>query len=203
MPAALEGVRVVEISSNLGAEYAAWVLAEQGARTIKVEPKDGSLRRGSPHFHVLNRSKQSLFFDIDSAPDRVAELIRWADVVVTGFTPDHLRCLALDDESIRNTNPRAIAVNVPPLGSEGPLANFDANDELVAAYSGITGSQWARSAHPVALVFPAASYSAGVMAAIAAISALYARGDRQNGEAAEVSLLAGAFSLQTGGIIRH
>ena len=200
---ALEGVKVVEFGSNLGAEYAAWVLAEQGARTIKVEPRDGSPRRGFPHFHVLNRSKQALFFDLDSSPERVAELVRWADVVLTALTPAALKRLGLEYESIRRVNARAIAVNVPPLGGLGQLANFDANDDLVAAYAGITGSQWARSANPVSLVFPAASYSAGVMAAMAAISGLFARGDRPSGEAAEVSLLAGAFSLQTGGIIRH
>ncbi|MBV8134523.1 MAG: CoA transferase, partial [Deltaproteobacteria bacterium] len=87
---ALEGVKVVEFGSNLGAEYAAWILAEQGARTIKVEPADGSARRGSAHFHVLNRSKQSLFFDPHAAPERAAALLRWADVVITGFTPANL-----------------------------------------------------------------------------------------------------------------
>ncbi|MGO9606818.1 MAG: CaiB/BaiF CoA transferase family protein [Candidatus Binataceae bacterium] len=203
MATALEGIKVVEISSNLGAEYAAWILAEQGARTIKVEPPDGSLRRGSPHFHVLNRSKQPIFFDIDSAAERIAELVRWADIVVTGFTPDRLRRLTLDYDSIKGANAHAIAVNVSPLGSSGPLANFDANDDLVAALGGITGNQWARSANPVALVFPAPSYSAGLIAATAATAALYARDGSGAGEAVEVSLLAGAFSLQTGGIIRN
>ena len=200
---ALEGVKVVEFGSNLGAEYAAWILAEQGARTIKVEPQDGSARRGSAHFHVLNRSKQSLFFDLHAAPERAAALLRWADVLITGFTPANLGRLKLDPESVHRLNPRAIAVNVPPLGSRGKLADFDANEELVAAYSGITGSQWARSANPVALVFPAASYAAGVMAATAAVASLFARRGGATGEAVEVSLLAGAFSLQTGGIIRH
>jgi crotonobetainyl-CoA:carnitine CoA-transferase CaiB-like acyl-CoA transferase len=153
--------------------------------------------------HVLNRSKQSLFFDLDAAPERAAELLHWADVLVTGFTPANLKRLKLDPESVHRLNPRAIAVNVPPLGSRGELADFDANDDLVAAYSGITGSQWARSANPVALVFPAASYSAGVMAATAAVASLFARRGEAAGEGVEVSLLAGAFSLQTGGIIRH
>jgi crotonobetainyl-CoA:carnitine CoA-transferase CaiB-like acyl-CoA transferase len=201
MGSALEDVNVVEISSNLGAEYAAWILAEQGARTIKIEPPDGSPRRGTPHFHVLNRSKASLFLDIQAPDPRLKDLLRWANVVITGFTPARLESLHLDAASIAAINPRAIVVSVPPLGGRGPLANLDANDELVAAYGGITGSQWARSGDPVSLVFPAASYSAGLMAASAAVAALHARVDR--GETAEVSILAGAFSLQTGGIIRH
>jgi crotonobetainyl-CoA:carnitine CoA-transferase CaiB-like acyl-CoA transferase len=202
---ALDGIKVLELAANLGAEYAAWILAEQGARTIKIEPPGGSPHRGAPHFHALNRSKRALFFDAAAPANqpRIAELVRWADIVVTGATPGKLAALGLDYESIRAINPRAIAVNLPPLGSRGPLADFDANDDLAAAFGGITGSQWARSSNPVALVFPASSYSAGLMAATAAAAAVYARGENGAGQSVEVSLLAGAFSLQTGGILHH
>jgi crotonobetainyl-CoA:carnitine CoA-transferase CaiB-like acyl-CoA transferase len=205
MSKSLDGINIVEFDSNMGAAYATMLLAENGARAIKVEPRGGSRERGTPHFHVLNRSKRALELDLDdrASQARVAELIRWADVVVTGFTPGRLRQLSLDPESIRRINPRAIALGVPPLGSRGPDADFDASDDLVAARGGITGSQWARSGNPVALVFPAASYSAGVMAATAAVAAILARGANGAGQAVEVSLLAGAFSLHTGGILRH
>jgi crotonobetainyl-CoA:carnitine CoA-transferase CaiB-like acyl-CoA transferase len=148
----LDGINLVEFDSNLGAAYAAMLLAENGAHAIKVEPVGGSRDRGTPHFHVLNRSKHALEFDLDNraSQPRVAELIRWADIVVTGFTPARLRQLNLDPESIHRINPRAIALGVPPLGSRGPDADFDANDDLVAARGGITGSQWARSGNPVA-----------------------------------------------------
>src|SRR5580692_3604129 len=205
MSKSLDGINIVEFDSNMGAAYATMLLAENGARAIKVEPQGGSRERGTPHFHVLNRSKRMLELDLDdrASQARVADLIRWADIVVTGFTPSRLRQLNLDSESIRRINPGAIALGVPPLGSHGPDADFDANDDLVAARGGITGSQWARSGNPVALVFPAASYSAGVMAATAAVVAILARGPNGAGQAVEVSLLAGAFSLHTGGILRH
>jgi crotonobetainyl-CoA:carnitine CoA-transferase CaiB-like acyl-CoA transferase len=201
----LDRINLVEFDSNLGAAYAAMLLAENGAHAIKVERRGGSRDRGTPHFHVLNRSKRMLELDLDdrASQPRITELIRWADIVVTGFTPARLRQLNLDPESIRRINPRAIALGVPPLGSRGSDADFDANDDLVAARGGITGSQWARSGNPVALVFPAASYSAGVMAATAAVAAILARGRDGAGQAVEVSLLAGAFSLHTGGILRH
>ena len=83
------------------------LLAENGARAIKVEPRGGSRERGTPHFHVLNRSKRALELDLDdrASQARVADLIRWADIVVTGFTPARLRQLNLDPESIRRINP--------------------------------------------------------------------------------------------------
>ncbi|HMD04137.1 MAG TPA: CoA transferase, partial [Candidatus Binatus sp.] len=205
MAKALDGINLVEFDSNLGAAYAAMLLAENGARAIKVEPPGGSRGRGTPHFHVLNRSKRALELDLDdrASDSRVKELIRWADVVVTGFTPARLEQVNLDSESIRRVNPRAIALGVPPLGARGPDSRFDANDDLVAARGGITGSQWARSGNPVALVFPASSYSAGVLAATAAVAALLARGANGAGQAVEASLLAGALSLHTGAILRH
>jgi crotonobetainyl-CoA:carnitine CoA-transferase CaiB-like acyl-CoA transferase len=205
MGKSLDGINIVEFASHMGAAYATMLLAENGAHAIKIEPAGGSRERGTPHFHVLNRSKRALELDLDdrASQPRIADLIRWADIVVTGFTPARLKQLSLDAESIRRINPRAIALGVPPLGSRGPDADFDANDDLVAARGGITGSQWARSGNPVALVFPAASYSAGVMAATGAVAAILARGANRAGDAVEVSILAGAFSLQTGAILRH
>jgi crotonobetainyl-CoA:carnitine CoA-transferase CaiB-like acyl-CoA transferase len=205
MSHALDHINIVEFDANLGSAYAAMLLAENGARTIKVEAKGGSTLRGTPHFQVLNRSKRSLELAVGEPGSRarVEELLRWADIVVTGFTPKRLKELGLDYESIKAINPRAIALEVPALGSRGAEAEFDAPDDLVAARGGITGSQWARSANPVALVFPAASYSAGVMGATAATAAIIARGVEGPGQRVEVSILAGAFSLQTGGIMRH
>lgn len=205
MPTALEGTRVVEFGANLGAAYAAMLLVEHGARAIRVEPPDGTRERGTPHYHVLNRSKRRLTLEVGThaARPQVDAMLRWADVVITGFTPARLVALGLDYDSIARVNPSALALNIPPMGSRGPDAEFDANDDLVAARSGITGDQWARSGNPVALVFPAASYSAGVMGATAAAAALYARAGRDRGQQLEVSLLAAAFSLQTGAIIRH
>src|SRR5208283_5255730 len=115
----LDGVNIVEFDSNMGAAYATMLLAENGARAIKIEPPGGSRERGTPHFHVLNRSKRALELDLDdhTSQARIADLIRWADIVVTGFTPARLKQLNLDPESIRRINPRAIALGVPPLGS--------------------------------------------------------------------------------------
>ena len=206
----LEKVRLVEFSSHHGVAYAAMLLAEQGARAIKVEPPGGAPGRGTPHFQVLNRSKRSMFIDIeDSSPamreevrDQVRELIRWADIVITGYTPRRASALGLDYESVRKINPRVLMLSMPALGNRGPDAGADPCDDLVQARAGIAGSQWARSGNPVPLTFPAVSYSAGVMGAIAAVAALVARGDSE-GQLIEVSLLAGACSLQTGTIIRH
>ena len=204
MAKALDGVIVIEFSSNMAAAYAAMLLAEQGARVIKVEPPGGDPTRGTPHFHALNRSKRSIFFNVAATPGKAdaARLIARADVIITGWIPAQARELGLDGGSIAAINPRAIALELPPFGNCGPDADFEAGEELVAALGGIAGTQWARSGNPVPLTFPAASYAAAVMGATGAAAALIARGAGA-GQVVEVSMLAGAFSLQTGGIMRH
>ncbi|MFI5353428.1 MAG: CoA transferase [Candidatus Binatales bacterium] len=205
----LEGVRLVEFSSHLGAEYAAMLLAEHGARVIKVEPPRGVATRGQPHFHVANRGKRSLFLDLESqtGADEVRELIRWADIVIDGRTPARSRALGLDYDSIRAINSSALVVGMPPFGSRGAEADFDACEEAVQARGGLAGNQFTRSGDPAPLTLPAVSYAAGAIAASAAVAALIAResggeGSR-DGQLIEVPLLAGALSLQTGTIIRH
>jgi crotonobetainyl-CoA:carnitine CoA-transferase CaiB-like acyl-CoA transferase len=205
MATALSAINVLEFHSNLGAAYAAMLLAEQGADTIVVEPPGGAPERGTPHFQVLNRSKRSVALDLTSTDGKwsMAALLKSADIVITGSTPMRLSALGLDYASIRKTNPHALVLNIPAFGSRGPEAEFDASEALVAARAGIAGSQWARSGSPVPLVFPAASYSAGVLGASAAVAGLIAREHTGEGQELEVSLLAGALSLQTGGVLKH
>lgn len=202
---ALDDIAVVEISSNLAAAYAAMLIAEQGARVLKLEPPGGAPGRGSPHFHVLNRSKRSIALDYESTAGAAAlrELIGRADVVISGFTPLRTRALGVDYATVHRLNPRALVLTLPPLGSAGPLSELAADEDLAAAIGGIPGSQWARSGDPVALTFPAASYSAGLLGAAAAVAGLFARGAGAPGQSIEVSVLAGALSLQTGSVLRH
>jgi crotonobetainyl-CoA:carnitine CoA-transferase CaiB-like acyl-CoA transferase len=201
----LEGVKLVEFSSHLGAEYAAMLLAEHGARVVKVEPPQGLATRGRPHFHVTNRGKRSLFLDLESqtGAEELRELIRWADIVIAGHTPARSRALGLDYDSIRAINSSALVVSMPPFGSRGAEANFDASEEAVQARGGLAGNQFTRSGDPAPLTLPAVMYAAGAIAAAAAVAALIARDARAEGQLIEVPLLAGALSLQTGTIIRH
>src|SRR5204863_4830390 len=98
MSKALEGINVLEFTSHLGVAYAAMLMAEQGARTIKVEPPGGAPGRSTPHFSVLNRSKQSLCIDLASASGRsdANELVKHADVIIAGATPSKLLAAGLD-----------------------------------------------------------------------------------------------------------
>jgi crotonobetainyl-CoA:carnitine CoA-transferase CaiB-like acyl-CoA transferase len=201
----LDGITVIEFAGHLGSAYAAMLLAEYGARTIRIEPPHGDPARGTPHFHVLNRSKQALFLDLDSPADlgKAHELLKLADVVVSGFTPARARALGLDQDSIRRIKPGAVALRMPPLGSRGPYAELPLKDDLVRAWSGIFGTQISRSGDPVVTAFPAPSYEAGLLGAAAATAGLIARDNGAGCEPTEVSLLSAAMALQSGDFIRN
>jgi crotonobetainyl-CoA:carnitine CoA-transferase CaiB-like acyl-CoA transferase len=201
----LDGITVIEFAGNLGSAYAAMLMAEYGARTIRIEPPQGDPARGTPHFHVLNRSKHALFLDLDSSVDlgKAHDLLKIADVVVSGFVPARERALGIDHASLRRLSPSAILLQMPPLGSRGPYADFAAHDDLVRAWSGIFATQSSRSGNPVVTVFPAPSYEAGLLGAAAAVAGLIARHNGAASEPAEVSLLAGSLALQSGDFVRH
>jgi crotonobetainyl-CoA:carnitine CoA-transferase CaiB-like acyl-CoA transferase len=205
MAKALDGITVVEFASHLACAYASMLLAEHGARAIRIEPPGGDPLRGGPHFAVLNRSKRCVMLALESGPGRArtTELLKLADVVINGFTPGQLENLDLTGERIGAINPRAVVLNMPPLGSRGPEAELAAGDELVSAISGVTAAQGSLSGAPVPLTFPLVSYQTGILGALSAVAALCWRDATGQGQAVEVSMLAGALSLQSGSIVRH
>lgn len=205
MAGALDGITVVEFSSNLPAAFAAMLLAEHGARTIVVGPAERAVRLATPHPQVFDRSKQRVTMDFASAEhgDEVRRLIASADVVAIGCGPSRRKQLGLDYESIRGLNRSAIGLYLPAFGSAGMLADMEGGEELAAALSGVTGSQWARSGNPVATIFPVVSYATGVLGATAAVAALIARRRSGLGQAVGVPMIAGGLALQTGAALRH
>ncbi len=205
MAKALDGITVVEFASHRACAYAAMLLAEQGARAIRIEPPGGDPERGGPHFAVLNRSKHAVALALDTPPGQACatKLIGLADVIVNGLTPSQAANAGLAYERVRALNPRAVLLNMPALGSRGPYNELAADDELVSAISGVTTSQGSRSGDPVPLAFPVVSYHTGILGALAVTAALVWRDISGEGQAVEVSMLAGALSLQSGSIVRH
>ncbi|HLY50541.1 MAG TPA: CoA transferase [Solirubrobacteraceae bacterium] len=204
----LDGIRVLEYAQYVAGPFAGLLLADLGADVIKVEPPTGDAwRRYEPfaegesrYFYSLNRNKRSVVVDLKTEAGQSASraLIRGADAVLHNFPADRARRYGLDRESVRNVNPSAVWCCVSALGSEGPESELTAFDLIAQALSGLllANAHVSDSVPERAGGIAMADFTAGLLAAIAVLAGLVARGD---GEALglEVSLLGAALAVQT------
>lgn len=194
----LRGVTVVAFEQAVAAPYCTRMLADLGARVIKVEqPGSGDFTRYfdqvanglAAHFVWLNRNKLSVTLDCKRAEARPAldRLLDTADVVIQNLAPGAAKRLGLDAATLVAGRPRVVAVDISGYGTGGPLDHKRAYDLLVQAESGscaITGEADA----PAKPGIPVADVGTGMQAAISILSALFARSTTGRGAAIEVSL---------------
>src|SRR5205823_1836865 len=200
-------LRVLEYAQYVAGPFAGMLLADLGADVIKVEPPGGDAwRRYEPfaegesrYFYGLNRNKRSVVIDLKGEEGRSASraLIRTADVVLHNFPPHRARRFELDRQSVREVNPATVWCCVSALGSDGPEATLTAFDLVAQALSGLLlGNAHAADAVPQrAGGIAMADFTAGLLAAIAALAGLVARG-RGGASGLEVSLLGAALAVQ-------
>ncbi len=180
------GVRVLEWAcEGIAAPYASRFFADHGADVVKVEAPGGDRYRAEVGFPTLNRGKRSV-----ESPDRADELIPKADLIVVD-RPGLAGWL-------RERNPGAAIVTIPPWGEHGPKVHDPASPNLVAAATGIFWNQQSYTEAPVELVVPLVGYAAGCLGAVAAAAALFARARDGVAPSYEVSGVAAAAALQLG-----
>jgi crotonobetainyl-CoA:carnitine CoA-transferase CaiB-like acyl-CoA transferase len=144
----LEDLTVVGLEQAVAAPYATRLLADLGARVIKVEhPEGGDFARAyddvvgglSSVFVWLNRGKESVQLDLRSAAGRDAleDLLGAADVVVANLSPRALASLGLDVETLGSRHPALIVCTISGYAPDGPQAERKAYDALIQAESGL------------------------------------------------------------------
>lgn len=199
MPRPLDGTTVVSIEQAVSAPFCTRQLADYGARVIKVErPGDGDFARKydravnglSSYFVWLNRSKESVTFDLTQPTARAAldRLLERADVLVQNLGPGAAKRLGLDWNALSNRFPRLILVDISGYGDAGPMSGKKAYDLLVQAESGllsVTGSADSPSRAGVSI----ADIAAGMYAYSGTLTALIERQKTGRGTRVSVSML--------------
>jgi crotonobetainyl-CoA:carnitine CoA-transferase CaiB-like acyl-CoA transferase len=204
VPGAFDGVRVVEAAQGIGGPMAAWLLAEQGADVVKVEPPEGDRQRGTHHFHVINRSKQSVVLDLERQDGREAllRLLHDADLFVHDWQPGRAESLGLDAAALRARNPRLVVGHLPAYGTKGRWAGLPPDEALVQAVSGICDAQYRYDPAPVYVNFTMSGYAQGIVGALTAAATLLAQRRTGAGDAFEVSAVASLFAMETAAWVR-
>ncbi|MHA6616344.1 CaiB/BaiF CoA transferase family protein [Pseudonocardia sp. DLS-67] len=208
MTGPFHGITVVEFGQFVVVPFCAQLLADGGARVIKVEPPAGDAYRSGPaplapgetrQFLVKNRGKQSIAIDLGHprAQPVVHRLVELADVVLVNLSPAAVRRRGLDYESVAARNPRLVYGAVSAYGHVGPEAGLPGMDVVVQARSGLMSSLAAEvDGLPHHSEVQAADYSTAMLLFGGIAAALYARERTGRGQKVETSLLGGALALQ-------
>ncbi len=195
----LDGMLVVSLEQAIAAPYCTRLLADQGARVIKVErPGGGDFARAydtrarglASHFVWTNRSKQSLALDLKEpwAIAALRRIIAKADVFVQNLAPGATERMGIGHEELRAGNPRLVTCSISGYGAGGPYENHKAYDLLIQAEAGflsITGTEQ----HMAKAGISIADIAAGVTACQAILAALLNRVHTGQGDHIEVSML--------------
>jgi crotonobetainyl-CoA:carnitine CoA-transferase CaiB-like acyl-CoA transferase len=202
----LSGTLVVEFGNLIAAPYAAMLLADLGARVIKVEPRGGDLGRlfgpykqgESVFFMAVNRGKESVALDVkDWVSKRVLDnLVRKADVVVSNLRHGAMERLGLDEERCRELNPQIVYAVISAFGPSGPYAKRPGVDLIFQGESGMISITGAPGDGPRKTATTIGDYVAGTNTALA-VSATLAEHPRR-GRRIDVSLRDGLFAVQSG-----
>jgi crotonobetainyl-CoA:carnitine CoA-transferase CaiB-like acyl-CoA transferase len=201
---ALQHVTVLECATFVTGPYASALLANLGARVIKVEsPPQGDPYRyfaPDPHYSFnfahLNRNKQSVVLDLKAAQGRkiCSELVRSADVFVENFRPGTAERLGLGYETLHELNPRLVYCSISAFGQSGPYVDKPGFDTLGQAVSGLL-SLLNDSDDPKVMGMALSDYITGMSAGYGILGALLARGQSGEGCRVETSLLQATLSF--------
>lgn len=183
----LTGVRVVDLSREPGAAYAARLFAVFGADVVKVEPPSGDpARRHGPRlgddgessalFAYLNAAKRSAVLDPADAAQREAllRLIANADVVFEDGAPGSWKGQGVDLDEVMEAHPGLVVVSVTPFGQDGPRAGWRATALTAHASGGQLEICGDPEAPPLKVAGQQAYYQAGLHAFSSALTAMYA-----------------------------
>jgi len=222
----LSDLTVVDLTRVLAGPFATMVLADLGARVIKVEPpgRGDDARHFGPfidgvdggdksvYFESLNRGKQSIALDLKSAGDRAVfeKLVARADVLVENYRAGTMEKLNYGWDKLRALNPRLIYAAVSGFGQTGPYRNLPAYDLVVQAMGGImsiTGpardDASAESKTPVRVGTSIGDISAGLFSVCGILSALHRREQNGAGGMVDVGMLDCQVAILENAISRY
>lgn len=211
-PQALEGITVVDFTHLLAGPTCTRMLADAGARVIKIErPGSGDETRqmeplaedGSSEYHRLaNTGKESIALDLQNAEDMalVRSMITHADVVVENFRPGVMARLELGPDDLVAEHPRLIVCSISGFGQYGPLHQEPAYDTVIQALSGMMDATGWPDGPATRLGTSISDVAAGIMGYCGIVTALVARERTGRGTTVDIAMLDSTFSLTEHGL---
>ena len=213
------GILVVDLTRILAGPYCALLMAELGARVIKVEPpptgddsrtigphiKTRSGKTKSGYFMSVNRGKQSILLDLKAEGDRkiFEALLGRADVLIENYRGGAMDKLGYGWEALKDKYPKLIYAAVSGFGHTGPYARKPAYDMVAQAMGGIMSLTGHPGSPPTRVGSSMGDLTAGLFATIGIATALYDRTKTGRGQKVDVSMLDCQVAILENAIARY
>lgn len=207
----LAGYLVVDLSRALAGPHAGMMLADLGARVIKVEnPGTGDDTRGwgppfvgpeddpqATYFLSCNRNKESIALDLKSDDGRqiLRELLTKADVVVENFRPGVLDRLGFSTSEMHALNPALVILSITGFGHDGPEAARSGYDQILQGEAGLMSLTGSGPDDPQRVGVPIADLLSGMYGAFGTLAALLQRERTGKGQIVRTSLLSALIGV--------
>ncbi|MCX4095569.1 CaiB/BaiF CoA transferase family protein [Nocardia sp. alder85J] len=186
MSGPLDGVRIVDLTSNFMGPFGSLLLADLGADVAKVESREGDTTRGvGPARHRgmgaiflhLNRNKRSIVLDLKNERGNAAlkRMLATADVLMYSLRPRAMDRLGLSYDAARALNPGLSYCGAFGFGQNGPYAERPAYDDLIQAAVGMPVLQSRKSGPPQYVATAIADRVVGMALSTAVSTALFQR----------------------------
>jgi CoA:oxalate CoA-transferase len=210
----LNGVVVVDLTHVLSGPYGTMLLAEMGARVIKVEGpgKEDVARQLGPfvngrsaYFATMNRGKEAVCLDLKAPEDRrvLERILSGSDILIENFTPGVMDRLGLGWEALHERYPRLIYAAISGFGRTGPLSGRKSNDLVAQAMGGVMSLTGPKGGPAVRVGTSMADMTSGLFAVTGICAALYHREQTGQGLLIDVSMVDGQISLLEHNIARY
>jgi len=187
---ALRGLKVVELAGLAPAPVCGMVLADYGAKVIRVDKVGGGL-----NYDVTARGKRSIALNLKK-PEGVnvlRKLCSSADVLIEPFRPGVMERLGLGPEVVTKENPRLVYARLTGFGQSGPYKDMAGHDINYLALSGILNSLGRKNENPLAPINLLADFAGGsFICAMGIMAALLERGVSGKGQVVDSCMVEGA-----------
>jgi crotonobetainyl-CoA:carnitine CoA-transferase CaiB-like acyl-CoA transferase len=205
----LKDILVVDLTRVLSGPYCTMLLADMGARVIKIEqPGRGDDTRAwgppfvegeSAYFLSINRNKESVELDLKQPASRevLDRLLARADVLVENFRPGTLERIGLGYAELAKRHERLVYCSISGFGQTGPRRNLPGYDAVVQAEGGLMSITGDADGPPYRLGVAISDIVAGIFAAHGIVLALYARERMGRGQLVDVGMLDATAALLT------
>jgi crotonobetainyl-CoA:carnitine CoA-transferase CaiB-like acyl-CoA transferase len=205
MQKALGDITVLDLGQVIAMPYCTMLLADLGARVIKVESREQGQERLSlgikrarngleervPVYQYRDRNKQGITLNLKhpKGVELFKELVAHADVLTENFSVGTMDRLGLGYEMLKQVNPRIIYASITAFGQDGPYAHWRGYDILAQAISGYMSITGFPDHPPTRSGQSISDYYAGLLCAFSIVSALHYRHRTGKGQRLDIALL--------------